>query len=84
MIKRESPTSIDLDLGHSTISDTLGEIAAMEFLFPMERRLAYLQEPAQNGMAMLAGEYKIPPFVVGRALFTTESLRPYFAPTTEA
>jgi hypothetical protein len=28
MILRESPTALDLDLGHSTTSDTLGEVAA--------------------------------------------------------
>src|ERR1700733_13025939 len=33
MILRESPASVDLDLGRPATSDTLGEIAAAEFLF---------------------------------------------------
>jgi hypothetical protein len=79
MIIRESPTSIDLDLGHSTTSDTLGEIAAMEFLFPLARRLEILERPPGNdGIEKLAADYEIPPFVVQRALNTANSLREFF------
>jgi hypothetical protein len=77
MILRESPTSIDLNLGHPATSDTLGEIAAMEFLFPLQKRLAHMTET--NGVARLAEEYNIPPFVVQRSLNITESLKSCFA-----
>lgn len=83
MIVRESPVALDLDLGHSTTSDTMGEIAAMEFLFPIARRLEYLKkESGKDGIAKLAKEYNVPPFVVSRALFLTPHLKEVFCPET--
>jgi hypothetical protein len=76
MILRDTPTSIDLNLGHPATSDTLGEIAAMEYLFPIDHRRSYTSET--NGVAKLAGKYQIPPFVVQRALNVTEPLVPFF------
>jgi hypothetical protein len=76
MILRESPASVDLNLGHPATSDTLGEIAAMEFLFPLQRRLSCGKD--QDGAAKLAVEYDIPPFVVQRCLNFAEPLKPYF------
>lgn len=84
MILRESPAAVDLNLGHSTASDTLGEIAAMEFLFPLEHRLPFLKSgPGQNGLEKLAEKYKIPAFIVQRALVTAPSIKEFFCPTTE-
>jgi hypothetical protein len=82
MIVREAPAAVDLNLGHSTTSDTLGEVAAMEFLFPLERRLPYLKPGAlrQDGIKKLAAEYDIPDFIVQRALIMAPSLKPYFCP----
>ncbi len=76
MILRESPTSTDLNLGHPATSDTLGEIAAMEYLFPFERRLTYT--PEQNGVLKLAAQYEIPPFVVQRSLNIIEPLKTFY------
>lgn len=80
MILRASPTSLDLNLGHSTTSDTLGEIAAMEFLFPLKRRLAYLAagNTGNNGLAKLAAQYDIPPFIVQQSLVYAPVLEEYF------
>lgn len=80
MILRDSPGALELNLGHPTTSDTLGEIAAMEFLFPLERRLPHAKKPAQDGVTALAKEYDIPDFIVQRALGLTENLKPYFCP----
>lgn len=76
MILRESPASIDLSLGHPATSDTLGEIAAMEYLYPLKHRLNY--RPEQNGVAKLAEKYNIPPFVIQRSLNNTEALKEFF------
>jgi hypothetical protein len=76
MILRDSPTSIDLNLGHPATSDTLGEIAAMEFLFPLRNRLAY--SPQANGIAGLASKYNIPPFIIQRALNIAGGLKAFF------
>jgi hypothetical protein len=79
MILRESPTALDLDLGHSTTHDTLGEIAAMEYLFPIEHRIAYLEAVKQGkDPGDLAAKYNIPAFVVGRAFYTLNNLKPFF------
>jgi hypothetical protein len=81
MILRESPTSVDLNLGHPATSDTLGEIAAMQFLFPLQRRIDYIQAAARgqnNGIIKLAGQYRIPAFVVQRCIYNVGSLRDYF------
>jgi hypothetical protein len=85
MIVRETPQALDLNLGHSTTSDTLGEVAAMEFLFPLEHRLAYLEKGAgRDGVAKLADDYKIPAFVVQRALANAENLKDFFRPSKAA
>jgi hypothetical protein len=85
MIVRESPVALELDLGHSTTSDTLGEIAAMEFLFPIERRLAFLKKDSdKNGIDKLAKDYNIPPFVVSRALLLAPHLKDVFCPDPKA
>ena len=76
MILRESPASIDLDLGRPATSDTLGELAAMEYLFPLEHRLAYTSE--SNGVKKLAEKYDMPPFVVQRSLNHTRPLKSFF------
>jgi hypothetical protein len=76
MILRESPTSTDLNLGHPATSDTLGEIAAMEYLFPLAHRLNYA--PEKNGIAKLAEKYNVPAFVVQRSLNTIEPLKSFF------
>jgi len=62
MILRESPSSTDLNLGHPATSDTLGEIAAMEFLFPVSARMTYLQQSRQdqNGIVALSNKYAMP------------------------
>jgi hypothetical protein len=78
MIKRASPTSIDLDLGHSTTADTLGEVAAMEFLFPLRRRAAHLSAVESNGIAQVAGKYGVPDFVVQSCFNNIEVLGKYF------
>jgi hypothetical protein len=80
MILRDSPMSIDLDLEHPpATSDTLGEIAAAEFLFPLERRVAYLKSTTgQADVAGLAEEYQIPPFLVQRSLNHVQNLAPFF------
>lgn len=79
MILRESPTSVDLDLGEVATSDTLGEIAAAEFLFPLQHRQAYLaKKPAKNGIQQLSEEYQIPPFLVQRSLSHVTVLAPFF------
>lgn len=81
MILRESPAAADLDLGHSTASDTLGEIAAMEFLFPIRDRIAFLNGGGNaDSLDQLVGKYNVPPFLIGRALRVTESLIPFFCP----
>lgn len=52
---------------YRTTSDTLGEIAGMEFLFPIEHRVKYLEGAQdENGVAKLATDYKIPEFIVNR------------------
>lgn len=76
MILRESPTGVDLNLTHPATSETLGEIAAMEFLFPLSHRLPFVSE--KDGVAKLAEAYQIPPFVVQRCLSYTEVLKPFF------
>jgi len=84
MILRESPGSVDLNLGHPATSDTLGEIAAAEFLFPMKRRLEYLKNGTKkNGVSEQAELYNIPPFVVQRALSHVPSLREFFCPNDD-
>jgi hypothetical protein len=82
MILRDSPESLGLDLGHAATSDSLGDIAAMEFLFPHAHRVAYINggNAGRNGVVELANKYGIPPFVVQRCLNLTDSLTKYFAP----
>jgi hypothetical protein len=79
MILRESPSSLDLDLGHPTTADTLGEIAAMQFLFPISRRI---QEQAREGgprsVTDVAREYGIPAFIVQRCYQHTQVLQLFF------
>ena len=76
---REAPSSIDLDLGHKATSDTLGEIAAMEFLFPFARRLACIESAlGTDGVEALAKQYGVPPFVVQTCLNNIEGLRGFF------
>lgn len=79
MILRESPTSIDLNLGHATTADTLGEIAAMQFLFPTRRRQVYF-EGAKRGTPIdqIAKEHGIPAFVVQRCLQNADVLKSFF------
>jgi hypothetical protein len=78
MILRESPASLTTNLGPQATADTLGELAAEEFLFPLARRLT-CGNPAQgDGVNALAAEYGIPPFVVDRALRNTDMLQKYF------
>ena len=56
----------------------------MEFLFPLEHRLPFLKSGAgQNGLEKLAEKYKIPAFIVQRALVTAPSIKEFFCPTTE-
>ena len=76
MILRDSPTSVELNLGHPATSDTLGEIAAMEFLFPLKSRLHY--KPEENGISALAAKYNIPPFIVQRSLNVVDGLKSFF------
>lgn len=79
MILRASAASVDLGLGFPATSDTLGEIAAMEFLFPIQERLAHLKDPAdQNGIAKLAEEYDLPAFVIQMALNQAMPLKRFF------
>jgi hypothetical protein len=81
MILRSTPASVDLGLGYPATSDTLGEIAAGEFLFPTAERLALLKsgKPEDDGIASLADEYEIPQFVVQGALNNAELLKELFA-----
>jgi hypothetical protein len=79
MILRDSPASVDLDLGHPATADTLGELAAAEFLFPLERRIACLEShTGKDGVSALAEEYQIPAFLVQRSLNHVESLKEFF------
>lgn len=77
MILRASPESRELDLGHAATADTLGDLAAMEFLFPLARRLADSQ--ARPGkIAELAGKYGIPSFVIQRGFNVMVALSGFF------
>lgn len=81
MILRASPASIDLNLGHSATSDTLGEIAAMQFLFPIQRRHAHVKVVREgNGMTQLARDYGIPPYIVQACFNNMELLSKFFEP----
>ena len=78
---RESPDSLDLNLGHATTSETLGDIAAMEYLFPWSHRLEYVNVAFGsngNGVEQLAEKYDIPPFVVQRSFNVMMALEEYF------
>jgi hypothetical protein len=78
LIQSESPGGLDLDLGHSTASDTMGEVAAMQFLFPLYRRIAYLEAPPpQNGIEELSRRYGIPPFAIQRCFNVVRSMRKF-------
>jgi hypothetical protein len=77
MILRESPASVDLDLGHPATSDTLGELAAAEFLFPLTRRVACL-DSGKYELAQLIKDYQIPGFLIERSLNHVASLKEYF------
>jgi hypothetical protein len=79
MILRESPASVDLDLGRPATSDTLGEIAAAEFLFPLQHRMECIaSHRGEDGVARLAEKYQIPAFLVQRSLNHVESLKAFF------
>lgn len=68
MILRESPASHDLSLGHSATADTLGELAAMQFLFPLsERRAVLAMGKVRPKSTILAEKYGVPPFVIQRS-----------------
>jgi hypothetical protein len=83
MILRATPESIELDLGHAATSDTLGDIAAMEFLFPFARRLEYGDHPENDGLVEIGERFGIPPFIVQRCFNTMESLTEFFGPGEE-
>jgi Zn-dependent peptidase ImmA (M78 family) len=69
MILRSSPESADLNLGHTTNSETIAEIAAWEFLFPYKDRVAL--KGTVNGKddyAKLASDYGMPQYMIERCL----------------
>jgi hypothetical protein len=69
MILRSMPESAELDLGHATTAETLAELAAMEFLFPLERRISHLDASGgADRIDALASMYGIPPAMIARCL----------------
>lgn len=81
MIVLAGPASRDLELGHAATADTLGEIAAMEFLLPHAERVEFLRRnPANNGVAELAREHGIPAFAAQRAFANMKVLEEFFGP----
>jgi hypothetical protein len=84
MIVRSTLASVDLDLGHATISETLGDLAAQEFLFPLHKRVAYLAtNPDENGVVELAKTHGIPPFIVQQCFNNIEILSRFFPKSEE-
>jgi hypothetical protein len=81
MILRAMPESLDLDLGRAATSDTLGDVAAMEFLFPCAERVKYRGMPrARDELTTIARTFDIPPFVVQRSFNVLDVLKPFFMP----
>jgi hypothetical protein len=81
MILKASPGSLELNLGHAATSDTLGEIAAMEFLFPFEERIKHVHTVNQtNGFKGLGVLYGVPPFAIQRCFNTMNTLKEFFTP----
>ena len=63
MILRASPSSLELNLGHAATSETLGDIAAEEFLFPLEERMKYgVATRHSNGFRRTRGKIRRSPF----------------------
>ena len=61
MILRASAASRDLDLGHATISETIAEIGACEFIYPYTHRVEHKKESlAQTHLAQIAADYQMP------------------------
>jgi len=81
MMIRGSPDSFELNLGHAATSDTLADIAAMEYLFPWSHRLNYVDivfNGDGNGISEIAERYDIPAFVVQRAFNVMMPLEQFF------
>jgi Zn-dependent peptidase ImmA (M78 family) len=80
MITRARPESRDLDLGQATVSETLAEIAAAEFLLPYKDRIGLRNADGNIDYEAAAKIYGVPQWLVG---FTTTkdymaALEPFF------
>lgn len=62
MILRSAPESFDLNLGKPTVSESLAEIAASEWLYPYEHRVEHKKSGVRA--AQIAVDYEIPRNVV--------------------
>ena len=84
MMVRASSESADLHLGRATNSETIAELAALEFLFPYERRLRHKRTiDDADDYAAIAEEYQVPQFLIEHCLSDgfMESLKAYFSQT---
>lgn len=76
-----SSESSGLDLGHPTVSESLGEICAVEFLFPYGDRLRHIEGiNGKEDVARRATDYKIPQYLIERYLSPAmmHALMPFF------
>lgn len=79
MILRESPAGAELNLTKEATSETLGEIAAMQFLFPLSHRIPHLDNGhSRDDLTALALQYDVPPFVIQRSLNYARPLMSFF------
>jgi hypothetical protein len=65
-IVKDSPEGRMAELDVVIEADTLGDIAAMEFLFPHKERLKYVNGERKETISEIAKRYGIPDFVVQR------------------
>ena len=69
LVLRASGASTDLIPGHATNSETIAEVAAMEFLFPYYRRVLHAVSISNSdGFADLAKRYNVPQYLIERYL----------------
>jgi hypothetical protein len=68
MILRSAPEGADLALGRATVSETLAEIAATEFLFPFADRVNIRKADGNINPAKAAADYGVPQWLVEYAI----------------
>jgi len=69
MVEREGPGNRDLLLGHTATAETLAELAAEEFLFPLSHRQKFLADGGDpTNVGPLSDQYGIPDYIIQTCL----------------